>query len=440
MDAVLLSRLQFAISASFHFIFPATTLGLTLLILILETLYLKKKNEICKDISNLLIKILGIVFVMGTATGITLEFSFGTNWAKYSRVVGDIFGVPLAAEGVLAFFLESVFIGVLVFGRKRVSKTFFWWSSFFVFLGSHLSGVWIIIANSWMQTPSGYKIENGIAKLTNVFDAIFNPSFPIRYFHIVIASWITGSLLCSAISSYYLLKKKNLEEAKVLLRISIAIFVFSSMIQIFSGHIHSVQVAKTQPSKMAAFEALWKSQEGAHLIIFGIPSEKEEKVYLKISIPKLLSFLIHFDSKAKVKGFDELPPEDKPSVFLPFVGYHIMIIIGLYFVGLSILSIYLMLRRKLFSSKLFQKLIILSVAFPYISNEAGWIAAETGRQPWAVYHIIKTKEAISPVVPPEQILITLTILTVLYTILTILAVKFILRIIRKGFKEIETGY
>ena len=218
MDAVLLARIQFGFTAGFHFLFPPTTFGLTFIIMILESLYLKTKEEIYKNISSFLIKILGAVFIMGVATGIVLEFAFGNNWSNYSRMVGDIFGAPLAAEGVFSFFLESVFIGILVFGRNRVSKKAYWLSSFLVFFASHLSGLWIIIANSWMQTPAGFKIEGGRAVLTDFFQAAFNPSTVVRYVHALLAGWITGAVLIAGIAAWYLLKSRHGEQARVLLK------------------------------------------------------------------------------------------------------------------------------------------------------------------------------------------------------------------------------
>ncbi len=438
MDATLLSRIQFGVAAGFHFLFPPTTLGLSLNILILETLYLKRGDEIYRKLSDFLIKILALVFVLGTATGITLEFSFGTNWANYSRVVGDIFGAPLAAEGVFAFFLESMFLGVLVFGRKRVSKKLFWWSSFFVFFGSHLSGLWIIIANSWMQTPAGYKMEGGVAKLTNFFQAAVNHSTVERYLHTIAGGWITGSMLILAIASYYLLKKIHLEEAKVLLQKAFTVFAIVAVLQLFLGHFHSVEVAKYQPEKMAAFEALWQTQEGAPLALFGIPDTSQQKTHLYIGIPKLLSWLIYFDPNAKVKGLNEFPRDEWPYVTGPFISYHLMIIFGLWFIVLALWGWFLGRRKT--ENKLFLKLLLWSVPLPYLANTFGWMAAEIGRQPWAVYKIIKTKDAASVVVPAGQVAFTLLVFVVIYTLFFFVGLHFLKKIVQKGPAGELTGY
>lgn len=437
MDAVLLARIQFGLTAGFHFLFPPTTFGLAFVILVLETLYLKKQEEIYKNISKFLVKIFGTVFVMGVATGITLEFAFGNNWSEYSRMVGDIFGAPLAAEGVFAFFLESVFLGILVFGRNRVSKKAYWFSAFLVFFASHLSGLWIIIANSWMQTPAGYKIVAGRAVLTDFFQAAVNHSTFVRYFHTIAGGWITGSLAAAAIAAWYLLKKKHLKQSLILLKVSLAIFIVTAILQLGIGHWHAVQVAETQPEKMAAFEALWETEQGAPFSVFGIPDEQKQKTHLNIKIPKLLSFLIHFDPNAEVKGLNEFPEDERPPVFLPYVSYHLMILFGLIFIILALIGIYLMARKKLADTPKFLKFILLALPLPYLSNELGWIAAEVGRQPWAVYKVLRTSEAASPVVSAGAIVFSLIIFTAIYTLIAVGGIAVIKRAIRQGPEELE---
>lgn len=441
MDSVLLARIQFGFAAGFHFLFPPTTFGLTFVILLTESLYLKTKNEIYQKLSAFLVKILGLVFVIGVATGITLEFAFGTNWSEYSRMVGDIFGAPLAAEGVFAFFMESIFLGILVFGRKKVSRGMYWLSAFLVFLGAHISGLWIIIANSFMQTPAGFEIVGGRAVLTDFFEAAVNHSTVVRYVHTLIAGWITGSLLAGGIGAWYLIKDKFKEFAKKLVKVSLIIFIFGGIIQLISGHQHSVQVAETQPEKMAAFEGLWETQKNAPLSMFGIPSEKDEITRFEIGIPGLLSTLIYGDKNAEVKGLKEFPREERPPVLLSFGSYHIMIILGMFFVGLAFLSGFLLISGKIWNNKWFLKIILFSIPLPYIANELGWIAAEVGRQPWAVYHVLKTADAASVVVPGWQVLLTLLAFGVVYSLIFWIFTKILLKIIRKGPEDIQTaGY
>jgi cytochrome d ubiquinol oxidase subunit I len=431
MDPVFLARLQFGFTAGFHFLFPPTTFGLTLIILILESFDLKARKETVRDLSDFLIKVLGVVFVMGAATGIALEFAFGNNWASYSRAVGDIFGAPLAAEGIFAFFLESVFLGILLFGRKRVSRRTYWWSAFFVFLGAHLSGLWILIANSWMQTPAGFAWRGGRAVLTDFFQAALNHSTVVRFIHTVLGGWITGSLLVSAVAAWWMLKGLRPARALSLLKVSLGVFILAAFVQVFSGHLHSVQVARTQPQKMAAFEALWRGQEGAPFTVFGIPDAKKEKVYLQVRIPMLLSYLVSFNVHGLVKGLDEFPKDDRPPVFIPFSSYHLMILFGLIFFAQSIAGGIMVLRGK-GPPRWYLRSLILAVPLPFLANELGWVAAEVGRQPWAVFEVLRTSDAVSRVVPAGNIVLSLALFVLIYAIIGLAGVRILARLIRKG--------
>lgn len=439
MDPVLLSRIQFGVTAGFHFLFPPITFGLTFIILILETLYIKKQDELYKNISSFFIKILGLVFTMGVATGIVLEFAFGTNWAEYSRMVGDIFGAPLAAEGILAFFLESVFIAVLIFGRNKVSKRVYWLSAFLVFFGSHLSGLWIIIANSWMQTPAGFEIEGGRAVLTNFWEAAINHSTIIRYIHVLIAGWITGAFFVAGISAWYVIKNQNLKLAKITLRISVIIIAITSILQLFLGHPHSVQVAKTQPEKMAAFEGLWETTDNAPLSLFGLPCEEQEKTYFNIGIPKLLSIFIYGDKDAAILGLKEFPKSERPPVLITYISYHVMISLGMLFILIGLVGIFLLIRNKIWNSKWFLWTLLCSIPLPLVANEFGWMAAEIGRQPWAVYRILLTKDAASITVPASHILFSLIMFSLIYILLFVIFMIVLLKIIRKGPEQISRG-
>ena len=440
MDSIILSRIQFALNAGFHFIFPPITIGLTLIILIIESKFLRTRDDTHKKLSQFLIKILGLVFALGVASGIVLEFSFGTNWAGYSRMVGDIFGAPLAAEGISAFFLESVFLGVLLFGREKVSPKVYWLSSLLVFIASHLSGLWILIANSWMQTPAGFKLLGGKAVITDFSAAMLNPSVLERVLHTIIASYITGSLFVAGIAAWYLIKNRDIKHAKPLFQLSIIIFIITAFLQFLTGHAHSVQVGKTQPEKMAAFEALWETRAGAPLSVFGIPSEKDRKTYLKVEIPRLLSLLIYFDSKAKVQGLNEFKKDETPPVFLPFTMYHLMIGLGSLFALVSVISLILLARKKIYDTKWYLYLMLFISPLPLIANETGWIAAEVGRQPWAVYRVLKTVDAASVTVPAWQILFSLIVFSLIYILLLAVFVRLLMKIIKNGPGNVKSGY
>lgn len=440
MNAVLLSRIQFGLAAGVHFIFPPLTIGISLFVFLFEALYVKFNDETYKMISSFLVKILGVIFTLGVATGIVLEFSFGTNWAQYSRLVGDIFGAPLAAEGILAFFLESVFLGLLIFGRNKVSKKMYLLVSFLVFFGSHLSALWIIIANSWMQTPAGYAMAGNRAILTDFYAAVFNPSMLIRYFHTILACWITGSLFLAGISAWYLIKKRHNEIARALLKAAMIMFIFTAFAQFISGHASSVRVAKTQPEKMAAFEALWQTTPGAPLAVFGIPVESREKTYLNISIPKLLSLLIYFDSDATVTGLNEFAPSERPPVFAPFMSYHMMISLGSLFALAALIGAFLLIKKTIYTTKWFLTALIIMIPLPILANEFGWISAEIGRQPWAVYKVLKTADAVSIIVPAWQVLFSLIMFGIIFLLLLTIFIYLMTGLIKKGPAKNADGY
>ena len=439
MDAVLLARLQFGLTAGFHFLFPPTTLGLSLLLVIVETLYVKTRDAVYQRLSVYLVKILGTVFVMGVATGVALEFAFGNNWAAYSRTVGDIFGAPLAAEAVFSFFLESVFLGILVFGRDRVSARTYRLSAFLVFFGAHLSGLWIIIANSWMQTPAGFRLEGGRAVLTSFGQAAFNPSTVIRFVHTILGGWTTGALVAMAVAAWLLLKGRSAAAAAHLMKPALAVFAVSAVLQLGSGHLHSMQVTRTQPEKMAAFEAHWKTMDGAPFTVFGIPDEKNERTLLAVRIPKMLSMLVHLDPEGRVLGLDEFPKDERPPVLLPFAGYHLMILFGLLFILMGVWGVWLQARKKLATSRAYLKLVLFAVPLPYLANETGWIAAEVGRQPWAVFRVLRTSEAVSTVVPAGNILFSIVVFSLIYALIGVAGLTIILRTIRGGPGEPVAG-
>ncbi|HVP91788.1 MAG TPA: cytochrome ubiquinol oxidase subunit I [Terriglobales bacterium] len=435
MDPVILARVQFGLTAGFHFLFPPTTFGLTLVILLLESRYLRSKDELARDVSSFLVRILGVVFVMGVATGIALEFAFGNNWSAYARTVGDVFGAPLAAEGIFAFFIESVFLGVLVFGRRRVSPRMYWLSAFLVFFASHLSGVWIIIANSWMQTPAGFRMEAGRALLTDFGRAALNPSTAVRFVHTVLGGWITGGLAVAAVAAWLLLKGRPRGGAGLLLRTSLPVFIAAALLQLGSGHAHSVQVARSQPEKMAAYEALWRTQRGAPFTVFGIPDEKNETTRLAVRIPGFLSFLVGFDTRTEVRGLSDFPKDERPPVLLPFAGYHLMILLGLLFILMAVPGAVFLVRRRKAVPRWYLRLLILAVPLPYLANEFGWFAAEVGRQPWAVFRVLRTADAVSVVVPAGQILFSLILFVTVYALIAAAGLSIILRLVRGGPEE-----
>jgi cytochrome bd ubiquinol oxidase subunit I len=440
MDPVLLARIQFAVTIGFHYIFPPITLGLAFLIVIFLGLYLKKNDELYERIARFWISIFAVIFSVGVATGIVMEFQFGTNWEQYSRFVGDIFGAPLAAEGIFAFFLESTFLGILLFGRDKVSKRTYFISALMVLIGSTLSAFWIIVANSWQQTPAGYHIVNGRAELTNFFDAVFNPSTLYRYAHAVVGGWVAGGFFVAGLSGYFLLKKQHIEFAKRSILVAFAFTLFASVVQIELGHLHAVQVTKTQPEKMATFESMFETQRNAPLVIMGIPNEEEQRIDYEVSIPGLLSFMVAFDTDYEVQGRNAFPKDELPPIMIPFFSYRVMVGLGFYFALMALIGLILAWKDKIAEAKPFLQLLFLTIPLPVIANEMGWIAAEVGRQPWIVYHELKTADAISTVVSAGEILFSLILFSCLYVVLFSLFVFLIRKKMLKGPESVSEAY
>lgn len=434
MDPVLLSRIQFGLTAAFHFLFPPVSIGLAWVIVYMGWRGLRTGERIYDQMTHFWVKILALIFAAGVATGITLEFQFGTNWSTYSRFVGDIFGSPLAAEGVFAFFLESGFLGVLILGRNRVSKKFYWFSELMVALGSTMSAFWIIVANSWQQTPVAYQIvgEGAFrrAELTNFWLAVFNPSTLPRYFHTVVAAVLTGGFFVAGAGAWYLLKGQHREFARRSLRIGLVTSAVFSLLVLGVGHAHAVQVAETQPAKLAAYEGLFETQDGAAMTIWGFPDVENQTVHLNIAVPKLLSLLAYFDPNATIPGLDQFPREEWPPIALSFYPYHLMVALGMWFILLPWVGLFL--KEKRFTNSIFLKAVLYSSPLPLLTMNLGWMAAEFGRQPWVVYGLLKTGDAISVVVPAGQILATIILFVVIYALILALLIYLLKREFEHG--------
>ncbi|MFA6978600.1 MAG: cytochrome ubiquinol oxidase subunit I [Ignavibacteriaceae bacterium] len=433
MDQVLLARIQFAMTVGFHFIFPPLTIGLAWMLVIFEAIGWKKKDEVYAAIGKFFGKILGLIFAVGVASGIVMEFQFGTNWAEYSKFVGDIFGAPLAAEGVFAFFLESTFLGLYIFGREKVSKGTHWFSIFMVAVGSTISGFWILVANSWQQTPAGYVVRNGRAELTDFWASVFNPSTMPRFYHTIDAALISAAFFVAGVSAYYLIKNKHTEFAKTSLRFAIVFGLIVSVLEVFPfGHEHAKQVAETQPEKFAATQGLYTSQEGAPIAIFAFPTDHPPTLKVPIEIPGLLSWMAFGDFKAKIKGINEFPRENIPPLFLTFVSYHNMVVLGMYFILIMAIAGYLLYKKKLFENKKILTVLKWSVPLPLIAIQLGWIAAEVGRQPWIVYHLMKTKDAVSFTVGTGELIFSIILFALIYILLGSIFLTLLFKKIKHG--------
>ncbi len=438
MDVVLLSRIQFAMTIGFHFLFPPISIGLAWLLVIVERLGWKKKDEIYEKIGKFFGKILALTFAVGVATGIVMEFQFGTNWAQYSKFVGDIFGAPLAAEGVFAFFLESAFLGLYIFGRNKVSKAVHWFSIFMVAIGSTISAFWILVAASWMQTPAGYIIKNGRAELTDFWAAVFNPSTVIRFFHVVDAALITGAFMMAGISAYFLIKNSHTEIAKKAMKLAVIFGLVVSLLELFPfGHESGREVAKEQPAKFAAIQGLYTTQSGAPLAVFAFPTMPPPQLKAKIEIPGLLSWLAFGDANAKIKGINEFPQNDLPPLFITFVSYHNMVALGMLFILLTSLGTIQLYRKKLWESKKLLRIFIWVIPLPLIACQLGWISAEVGRQPWIVYNILRTKDAVSTAIVGGDVIFSIILFALIYLLLGSLYIYLLVREIKHGPEAIE---
>jgi cytochrome d ubiquinol oxidase subunit I len=423
------------------------SIGLGVVLIIMEGLYLKTKNKMYENLTKFWVKIFALTFALGVASGIVMEFQFGTNWATYSRFVGDVFGSPLAAEGIFAFFLESGFLAILVFGWDKVKPITHFISTIMVALGAHFSAIWIVVANSWMQTPAGYHIveRNGFvrAEITDFWAMVFNPSSMDRLSHVIFGCWLTGAFFVISVSAYYILKNKFIEEGKIGLKIGLAIALVASLAQLITGHSSAKGVAENQPAKLAAMEAHFEKLAPADLYLFGWVDEQNQKVNFGVKIPGLLSWLIYGDTKAEVKGLNAFPEDERPPINIVFQSYHIMIAIGMLLILISSISFLLMYLNKLFNLKAWLYLLVFSVVLPHLANQFGWIAAEVGRQPWIVYGLLKTKDALSKAVDATQVGISLFLFTAIYLMLFFLFLYLLDKKIKQGpslVENIESEY
>ncbi|MCB1081163.1 MAG: cytochrome ubiquinol oxidase subunit I [Chlamydiia bacterium] len=442
MEVITLSRIQFALTAGFHYLYPPLSIGLSLMIVIMEGIYLKTKNPLYRTMTMFWTRIFALSFAMGVATGLVQLFAFGNNWSEYSRFVGDVFGSALAAEGVFAFFLEAGFIGLMLFGWNRVKPGIHYMASICVAFGAHFSATWIVAANSWMQTPTGYEIVGtggeAHAIITSFWGMIFNPSFLDRLTHVLIGCWLTGAFMVISVCAYYFLKKKHLDFARIGMKLGITIAFVMAILQLFSADSSARLVAKYQPAKLAAMEGIYQTQSHAPMSLIGWPNSETEEVHA-LQIPGLLSFLIGRSVAQPVVGLDQFPKSDWPNVPAVFQFYHVMIYMwcGM-FLG-AILGFILWKRKALEKGKWIHRYLVLCVAFPFITNEVGWFTAEMGRQPWIVYNVLRTSQGASPSVVASQVIGSLIMFSVIYVFLFSLFIFLLNRKIKAGPEEEKKG-
>ncbi len=421
MDVEILARIQFAFTVAFHYIYPPLSIGLGLNMVIMEALYLFTKDKSYEQLARFWTRIFALTFGIGVATGIVMEFEFGTNWATYSRYVGDVFGSALAAEGIFAFALESGFLGILVFGWNKVKPWVHMTATVGVFLGSAFSAVWIVVANSWQQTPSGYHIVgegiNARAEITDFWAMVFNPSSVDRLIHTWQGAILAGTFLVLSVHAYYLLKGRHIDVSKKAIKIGLLIAIVFSLSQLLSGSSSAEGVAVNQPAKLAAFEGHYPASAPGDMYLFGWVDQQTGNV-TGLKIPGGLSFLMDRDFKAPVTGLNAFAKEDRPrQINAIFQFYHIMISIGIALIAISLYAGWMCWRGKLFEQRWLLKILMWSVILPQVANQSGWFAAEMGRQPWVVYGHLRTSDALSKIVTANQVLFSLILFFLIYTLL-----------------------
>ena len=419
MEVLDLSRLQFAFTIMFHYLFPPLTIGLGAVMVGMEGMHLATKNPLYLRSAKFWTKIFAVNFAMGVATGIVMEFEFGTNWARYSQYVGDVFGSALAAEGVFAFFLESGFLSILVFGWDRVSPRLHFFAALMVFLGGLFSSVWIVVANSWMQTPAGFHVvESALgprAEIVDFWAMVFNPSSVVRVLHVWVGAFILGGFFTTSISAWYLLKGKHAEFARLSLKVGLVVASIGAFAALFTGHLQAEVVAEHQPAKLAAFEGHFETGP-ADLYAFGWVDVEEGRVF-GLALPGGLSFVVHRSFDAIVPGLDSIPREDWPNVQLVFQSYHAMVGLGMFFILLCVVALFYLRRGRLFETRWLLWVFVFAVVGAYAANQLGWVTAEAGRQPWIVWGLMRTGDALSPSVTAPMVMSSIILFGLIYAML-----------------------
>ena len=442
MNALLLARWQFAITCTYHYFFVPLTLGLSILVAIMETRYARTGDEVFKRMAKFWGKLFLINFAMGVATGLVMEFQFGMNWSEYARFVGDIFGAPLAIEALLAFFLEATFLGIWIFGWDKLSKSLHAAAMWMVAIGSNMSALWILIANSFMQQPVGYTIRNGRAEMTDFFVLITNPNVRFQFPHVIAAGITTAAFFVLGISAYHLLRKsRDLEVFRRSFRIAVVYAVIGTVLVILVGHGQTQHMIDVQPMKMAAAEALMQTEDPASFSLFSIVNEADMTDIFSIRIPGLLSFLAHNTFQGEVKGIHELqvtyqdlygPGNYVPPVAISYWTFRLMVGAGFLMALLALVGLYLVFRERFEQQRLYLTLLMPAIALPYIANTTGWLLTEVGRQPWIVFGLQKTEDAVSPAVSAGTVLFSLATFTVLYGALMVADIYLLSKYAKSG--------
>jgi cytochrome bd ubiquinol oxidase subunit I len=441
-DALTVSRLQFAFTVTYHYLFPMFTMGLALLIFVLKSVYMRNRDELYNVAARFWGKIFAITFVMGVVTGIPLEFQFGTNWAAFSRYSGDIIAQTLAMEGAFAFFLESAFVGLFLFGERRFGQRVHWFSSLMVFAGTWASGYFIITTNAWMQHPVGYRVlENGTIQLDNYWAVLLNSWMWAQFAHNMGGAVVCGAFVMAGLGAFYLLANRHEEQGRIFVKVGVIAGVLASLWMLFpTGHFSSEQVAEHQPVALASMEGLFESERAAGIVLVGQPDVEGRSIENPIVVPRTLSYLIYQNWNSEVKGLGAFPKKNWPdNIPLLYYSYHVMVGLGTIFITIMVLAAFLLWRGRLYGSRWMLWVLMLSIPFPFIANTAGWFTAELGRQPWLAYGLFRTSEGVSPQVSSGSVLFTLIGFAGMYLIMGLLYIVLMVREVDHGPETLESS-
>ena len=440
LDPTLLARIQFTFTIAYHILFPAFTIGLASWLAVLEWRWLKTGNQVYADVYRMWVKIFAVTFGMGVVTGVVMPFQFGTNWSRFVDAGANVIGPLLGYEVLTAFFLEASFLGVMLFGWNRVSPKMHFASTVIVAVGTLISAFWILSANSWMQTPQGFRIgADGLLYPTSWLEIIFTPSFPFRFVHMITAAYLTTAFTVAGIGAYYLWRQRHVQQARVMLGMAMIMAIFVAPMQLLFGDLHGLNTLKHQPAKVAAMEGLWETRQGAPLVLFGWPDQNEETTKYAIEIPKMSSLILTHDFNGEVKGLKEWPADDRPPAALVFWAFRIMVGLGMLMIATGVIAIVLYFKKRLFDTRWFQYWCMALTPAGFVSVLAGWFVTEVGRQPWIVHGLMRTSDATSPVMG-TSIAISLTAFIIVYVFVFGAGSYYILKLIGKGPEEATAAY
>ena len=439
LDPLLLSRLQFAFVVSFHAIFPVFTIGLAAFIAFLEALLYRTGNPVYEQLSRFWTRVFAVVFGMGVVSGIVMAFQFGTNWSNFSYAASNFLGPVLSYEVVTAFFLEAVFLGILLFGRDRVPRGVHLFSAIMVSIGTFISSFWILAASSWMHTPAGTVLQDGMIHMTSWREAIFNPSFPYRFAHMALASFLTAGFVVVGISAWHLRRGVSVTASRKALGMTFVFLAFVAPAQLFVGDLHGLNTLEHQPVKVAAMEGNWETRQGVPLLLFAVPDSKNERNRLEIGIPKLASLILTHDMDGEVPGLMDWPAEERPPVGIVFWSFRIMVGIGMLMIAVALTGLVLRIRGRLHTARHFLRLCSWMIPLPFIAVLAGWITTEVGRQPWIIYGQMTLAEGLTPSLTGGMALFTLIGYLLVYAGVFVAGVYYLSRVMRKGPEGINVS-